>query len=205
MGDYFLSFLTLCYESKRKTHTGTLLAYHLHNARELSANSIDARAVGCSVAVEALARLGPFRQDYQMKKSMAAFQTELKKVLLELNVSPDIKSRITGWIDSLSEVRVPDRLHALAVDGYVEREYIRAWTGLRNRHVHPKISDLKKPSQDDSQQLIDLIRKVEVLLNQLTFYLIEYKVTFYRLRLFCPPSFKTLPIDGAIMNSPLVR
>jgi hypothetical protein len=75
----------------------------------------------------------------------------------------------------MSNKRVRDTLHALAATGNVEKDYIKAWTRLRHPHVHPTIKDLKKPDQVDYQKLIDRIHRVEVLLRQLTFYLIGYE------------------------------
>jgi hypothetical protein len=67
------------------------------------------------------------------------------------------------------------RCYALAETGHVEKDYVEAWTYLRNKHVHPTLKDLEKPDQIDFQKLIDHIYRVEVLLRQLTFYLIGYE------------------------------
>jgi hypothetical protein len=66
----------------------------------------------------------------------------------------------------------------LSPTGHVEKAYVDAWTYLRNRHVHPTLKDLKKPDAIDYQKLLDHIHRVEVLLRQLTFYLIGYKGPF---------------------------
>jgi hypothetical protein len=70
---------------------------------------------------------------------------------------------------------VQDTLHALAATGRVEKDYIKAWSHLRNRHVHPNIKDLKKPDQAYHENLLYDITCVEVLLYQLTFMLIGYE------------------------------
>ena len=86
--------------------------------------------------------------------------------------------RIKGFINSFGARRPQDKMHDLASKGYVDRDYITAWTYLRNRHVHPKLKDLKKPDAAAMQELLDLIHRVETLLRQLTFYLINYSGPF---------------------------
>ncbi len=78
----------------------------------------------------------------------------------------------------MSNKRPRDTLYALAETGHVEQSYVDAWEYLRNRHVHPKLKDLQKPSPVDYQKLLDHIHRVETLLRQLTFYLIGYEGPF---------------------------
>jgi hypothetical protein len=78
----------------------------------------------------------------------------------------------------MSSKRPQDTLYALGDAGRVEKSYVEAWTYLRNRHVHPKLQDLEKPTSADMQKLLDHIHKVEVLLRQLTFHLIGYEGPF---------------------------
>lgn len=79
---------------------------------------------------------------------------------------------------AMSGKRPQDTLYRLADAGRVEKNYVNAWAYLRNRHVHPKLQDLEKPTPTDMQKLFDHLRKAEVLLRQLTFYLIDYKGPF---------------------------
>jgi hypothetical protein len=90
----------------------------------------------------------------------------------------DLFDRANGLISAMSNKRPQDTLYALAEDGCVEKDYVYAWTYLRNKHVHPTLKDLKKPDQVDHQKLIDHIHRVEVLLRQPTFYLIGYEGPF---------------------------
>lgn len=152
------------------------VAYHLYNACEATAGSVDAMAVGLSVAVEALTSLIPFeRQDDELR----TFQTRVREWLAEQSsFSKSLIIRARGQIDSMSNKRPQDVLYGLANSGHIDQAYIQAWTRLRNRHVHPKLSDLSKPDPADNQELSDNIHRVEVLLNQLTFFLIGYEGPF---------------------------
>jgi hypothetical protein len=152
------------------------VAYHLHNACEATANSLDARAVGSSVAVEALAGLIDVGDDMANPERMKQFHELICKWLAEQTDFKDLVPRVKKQIDVLREPdkRAKRTLLALADTGHVEKKYVKAWDYLRNRHVHPKLKDLKKPDQD----LLDHIRRVEVLLRQLTFYLIGYEGPF---------------------------
>lgn len=90
-----------------------------------------------------------------------------------------------------------DTLYALAKMGGVEEAYIKPWSDLRNRHVHPTLRDLKKPDHVDYQPLLDNIHRAEVLLRQLTFHLIGYKGPFtdYGVRGGQNHPIKTYPLD----------
>lgn len=150
------------------------VAYHIYNACEASSNSLDAWAVGVSVAVEAIASLITSNASTKEAEKISALQESMREHLKTLPQFADLSQRMTGLIAMLGKKRPQDVMHELAAKGLVEKTYITAWSKLRNRHVHPSISDLKKPSPADYQQLIDRIHSVEVLLYQLTFYLIGY-------------------------------
>jgi hypothetical protein len=154
------------------------VAYHLYNACEATAGSLDAWAVGVSVAVEAVASL--IERGKEKDERVAQLQKRLRTWLwlAQSAIEGDLAKRFNGLIDRMSEKRVVDTLYALAATGHLEKEYIKAWSYLRNRHVHPNLSDLKKPDQVDYQRLIDNIHRVEVILRQLTFYLIGYEGPF---------------------------
>jgi hypothetical protein len=154
------------------------VAYHLYNACEATAGSLDAWAVGVSVAVEAVASL--IERGKEKDERVAQLQKRLRTWLwlAQSVIEGDLAKRFNGLIDRMSEKRVVDTLYALAATGHLEKEYIKAWSYLRNRHVHPNLSDLKKPDQVDYQRLIDNIHRVEVILRQLTFYLIGYEGPF---------------------------
>jgi hypothetical protein len=159
-----------------RTHWNPM-AYHLYNACEATGGSLDAWAVGVSVAVEAVASL--IEGDAEKDERIAQLQDRMRTWLAgQSDLQSDLANRVKGLIDALSEKRTVDALYELAATGHAEEDYIKAWRYLRNRHVHPKLSDLNKPDQIDYQRLIDNIHRVEVLLRQLTFYLIGYEGPF---------------------------
>lgn len=173
----FACFLAYVIAKTEDTHWNPV-AYHLHNACEATANSVDAWAVGYSVAVEAVAGLVVFEQDGEKAERVTKFQTRMRQWVATQTDFADLVPRLEGLIGALGEERVQDKLHTLVATGHVDLAYIKAWTRLRNRHVHPKLKELKKPDTVGMQELMDLIHQVEVLLRQLTFYLIGYTGPF---------------------------
>jgi hypothetical protein len=177
--DRYLSYVVL---RSKDTHWNPV-AYHLNNACEATANSVDARAVGVSVAVEAVASLinveNDSQKDERTEDPLALYQNRALEWLdKQSDLSTEIVSRARGQIKSMGDKRASDILYGLARKGHVEEAYIKSWSYLRNRHVHPKLNDLKKPDAVDFQNLLDNIYCVETLLRQLTFHLIGYEGPF---------------------------
>ena len=171
----YLSYVT---QKTQGTHWNPV-AFHLYNACESTANSVDAWAVGISVAVEAVTDLITIARDGDNIRKLALYQDRVLAWLAEQkDLSPDIVKRAQGQIYAMSNKRPQDTLYMLAGVGRVEKNYVDAWAYLRNRHVHPKLEDLEKPTPVDMQKLLDRIHKVEVLLRQLTFHLIGYEGPF---------------------------
>jgi hypothetical protein len=173
----FGRYLSYVVQKTDGTHWNPV-AYHLYNACEATASSVDAWAAGISVAVEAVASLINVEDDKQRGERLTLFQERARKWLAEQSDLADLADRVRGQINSMSKKRPEDTLYALAETGHVEKAYIRTWKDLRNRHVHPTLKDLKKPDLADYQKLLDHIHRVETLLRQLTFYLIGYEGPF---------------------------
>ncbi|NEU95746.1 hypothetical protein [Bradyrhizobium uaiense] len=169
----------LAYVAKRTEGTyWNPVAYHLYNACEATANSVDAWAVGVSVAVEAIASLVILKADKKKAAQIARIQGAMRAWLAKQSFPEDQTKRAEGLIGVLGEKRPQDVMYALAKTGHVEKTCVKAWQNLRNRHVDPKLRDLKKPSSKDSQRLINNIHRAELLLRQLTFLLIGYDGPF---------------------------
>jgi hypothetical protein len=168
----FEKYLAYVIDSNKGTYWHPV-AYHLNNACEATAGSLDAWAIGVSVAVEAVASLINIEPDRKEVEQVARVQNRMRELIAEQSDLREFANRIGKLIDTMSNKRVPDTLYALAATGHVDESYITSWTYLRNRHVQPRLKDLKKLDQVDHQQLIDHIHRVEVLLRQLTFYLIK--------------------------------
>jgi hypothetical protein len=140
---------------------------------------VDAWAVGISVAVEAVSGLIDTANDEDKTKKLALYQKKaLAWLAMQEDLSADIKNRARGQICAMSNKRPQDTLYALATAGRVEKKYVDAWADFRNRHVHPRLQDLEKPTSVNMQKMFDQIHKVEVLLRQLTFHLIGYEGPF---------------------------
>ena len=151
------------------------VAYHLYNACESSAGSVDAWAVGISVAVEAVASLIHLPRDEVQASRVALLQQRMLELVDAQNDLADVSERMRGLIRSMGNKRPLDTLYALVETGHIDRAYAKAWDELRNRHVHPKPKDLRTPQGVDYQELLDRIHRAEVVLRQLTFYLIGYE------------------------------
>ena len=179
----FGAYLAYVTQKTQGTHWNPV-AYHLYNACETTANSVDAWAVGISVAVEAVTSLiAAAGNSEQAEKAtpddLTLYQERVLRWLDEQADLPDhIVRRAQGQIISMSNKGPKDTLYALIDVGRVEKKYVKAWNDLRNRHVHPKLENLGKPTPIDMQKLLDKIHKVEVLLRQLTFHLIGYEGPF---------------------------
>jgi hypothetical protein len=175
--DLFACYLTYVVAKTEGTHWNPV-AYHLHNACEATANSVDAWALGVSVAVEAVVSLITLPGDDATGERLALFQNRMRDCLRTQTDFPEFGRRMEESIARMSKKSPQGTMYALADIGHAEKIYIKAWGKLRNRHAHPKLKDLKKPDPVYYQKLLDNIHRVEVLLRQLTFPLIEYKGPF---------------------------
>lgn len=155
------------------------LAYHLYNAREASANSIDSWAMGISVALEAVSSLVVLPEDPEKKAKTEHAVSLVKQYVSSESTLIELKDRLTGLLGMLEQPPGPrDKLKWLAGEGKVEKKYIQRWNDLRNTHVHPKIVDLQQPDAASFQTQLDRIHSVQVLLCQVTYYLIGYSGPF---------------------------
>lgn len=155
------------------------LAYHLYNAREASANSIDSWAMGVSVALEAISSLVVLPEDPEKKAKTEQAVNFLKQYVASENSLKEIKDRLNGLLGMLELPPGPrDKLKWLAAEGKAEKKYIQRWNDLRNAHVHPKLTDLQKPDASSYQAQLDRIHSVQVLLCQVTYHLIGYNGPF---------------------------
>ena len=174
--NFFGKFLDYVAKETKNTYWNPL-AYQLYNACQSSANSIDARALGYCVAVEALTNLSNVKQDPEKADQIADCQKRLREWLSE-NDLVGLKPRLDGLVGMLGDRRVRDDLCTLAAAGRIEKKYIAPWSYLRNRQTHPRIRDLKKPSKQNYDKLIISTEQVQVLLYQLIFHLIDYSGPF---------------------------
>ena len=174
--EQFLTYVIANTEAGGDGRRWNSVAYHLYIARESTYASIDAWAVGVSVAVEALASL----VNLPINPDANGDWTDFRKRALEwlekqADFSEGIKRRARGLIGSSADKGVKQTLRELAEIGHVDKRHAAAWDKLRNRHVHPKLADLRLPGSAEYRDLFRLLWQVEMLLHQLTFHLIEYE------------------------------
>jgi hypothetical protein len=155
-------------------------SYHLYNACEASANSVDAWAIGVSVAVEGIAKLVKSETPTtEERKRVTILTKHLLDHISSLPCFNDLSKRVKGLLGMMQDVRVQDRLTPLVSNGYVDYAYISAWSKLRNKHVHPSSRNLDMANIDDyHQSMLDLINKTTVLMYHIIFYMIGYKGKF---------------------------
>jgi hypothetical protein len=154
------------------------VAYQIHNAREASANSIDAAAIGVSIALEAIASLLVKPYAKAEKQRIADLKAYVIKCMAKHTEYVALSQRVEGLLGSLAKRTPKDVLYDLAKKGAIDESYIKAWNWLRNGQVHPSLKDLRRPGPNEYQEILDATRKVETLIHQLVFHLIGYQGPF---------------------------
>ncbi len=178
----FERFLTYVVENTDASSDSQLwnpVAYHLYNASESTSASIDAWAVGVSVAVEAVASLIEWPGDQEKDSRWTEFRNRALQWLEEQrDFEVCVKKRARGLIGSAASKGVQETLRELSEKGYVDKEHVKAWGKLRNRHVHPNLVDLQLPGPAKYKELFNRLQQIGMLLHQLTFHLIKYEGPF---------------------------
>lgn len=172
-----------------------ICSYHLHNACESSANSLDAWANGLCIAVEGISHLIESETEIEDKELIQQMNAE---IFANISGNPDFvkfAGRLKGLLGLMLNRRPQDRLRPLVDSGHIEKEYLKTWQALRNKGVHPGKVDLEAIEPSSVQLTIDKINQVTTLMYQTVFYLVGYegKFTDYGVR------------DFPIKNYPLNR
>ncbi len=117
--------------------------------------------------------------DREKAESWANFSEVALNWLDEQRTLSDyVKNRAQKLIEKTGSKGTKQKLRELAEKGYVDRKYVDAWDRLRNRHVHPNLTDLKLPGPSEYRELLQRLWQVGTLLHQLTFYIIGYNGPF---------------------------
>lgn len=155
---------------------------YLHMAHEASANSLEAWAIGLTVAVEGLASLINIDHTEAEKAKRAVEDKRLEDLqdFIVQQVSSqkcftDLKERVTGLVGILKSVRPIDRMHWLTKHGGANIAHVEAWKKLRNRGVHPVAKGDADVASPDFQKWIDELHCVTVLLYHIVFHVIGYR------------------------------
>jgi hypothetical protein len=177
--DRFLSYVVANTDPTGDDRYWNSVAYHLYMARESTAASVDAWAVGVSVAVEALTSLAKAPEDAEPNDGWAKFRQAALAWIDEHPKFPEgIKKRAQGLIGGSADKGAKQILRELAGKNRVDRGYVDAWDKLRNGRVHPNLVDLRLPGAADYRELYKRLQQVGILLHQLTFHLIGYEGPF---------------------------
>ena len=146
----------------------------IHKAREASANSPDAYALGLTVAVEGLvnelySHLGNPSQDFKSAVSKLKEFVATWAGIPGWEGNDSLRDRLPNLISQLTSVRAVDRLYELAKQGIVESRHVDAWRQVRHPMAHAEL-----PNGEDYQLFSDRIFSVTVLLYQIVFASIGY-------------------------------
>jgi hypothetical protein len=154
-------------------------SYYAHYACEASASSLEAWTIGLCVAVEKIAGLvnyvEPSADIDQTKKTSRLVRKWLKSKRWS---DTRVGKRANGLLSMLNNPRVKDRLDALAKLGNVDPTHIKIWGKLRNPSVHAGESNVGETTTKSSQEWLDSLGAVTVLMYNLTFYLIGYAESY---------------------------
>jgi hypothetical protein len=151
-------------------------SYYLHIASEASANSADAFTIELCVSVEKISGLVNYVEASAEKEQKKRIQSTVCKWLRRKGwINSVVGQRVTGLLSSLHVTRMKDRLADLVKAGMVDNEHLKVWGKLRHPGVHAGDQDTGGVLSKGSQDWLDDIGAVTVLMYHLVFYLIGYK------------------------------
>lgn len=153
-------------------------SYHLHNACEASANSIDAWIVGLCVAVEGIVSLIEVERDSEELKNISLLKECILNYIGREEKFNQFKARVKGLLGMLSATSPSDKLNYLMHQGLVARENIVSWKKIRSKHIHPSEMAPRSEAAKDFQLLIDHINGTTTLMYNVIFALIGYRGKF---------------------------
>lgn len=133
-----------------------------------STGSSGLRALGVSVAVE-----GILNDVFDgLAAPSRAFLDEIEKaktLIASSDLGEEAKGRIPGALSGFERARPQDKLNALAEEKVIRKEFVKAWSGLRNNWTHGKRS-----KRLDRQKSYDQIESVTTLFHMLIFSAVSY-------------------------------
>jgi hypothetical protein len=148
---------------------------HLYAVSKASVSGVHSEALALGVAVEGLCT-ELFGHLCEPQPSLLATVQALREYCRDWPGSESdadttsVRARLTGLIGMLTQPRAQDRLRFLASAGWIDRDLIAAWQGLRNRTAHGSTPGFRVP-----QAFLDQCSQVTDLLYQLVFCAIGYE------------------------------
>lgn len=154
-------------------------SYYLHNATEASANSADAFTIELCVSAEKISGLISYVEKSGEAEQKKKVQNVVCRWLRRKGwIDSAVGRRVTGLLSSLHHARMKDRLDDLVKAGMVDEQHLRRWGKLRHPGVHAGDGDTGGVLSKGSQNWLDDIGAVTVLMYHLVFYLIGYRESY---------------------------
>ena len=132
-----------------------------------------------SVAVEAVASLVTLPDDRAKEGQWTKFRARALECLEnQPGLAESVKNRARGLIGSAGGKGIKQTLRELSEKSHVDMSNVESWDKVRNRHIHPKLTDLRLPGPAEYQELFTRLQCAGTLLHQLTFHLMGYEGPF---------------------------
>jgi hypothetical protein len=144
---------------------------YLAHMRQASANSLDAWAVGITVATEGIAQLVDYSNPIDKRLGMVL--NVIRRWMKRRQFDQNIQDRVNGCLGGLSITRAVDKMYFLEGAGSALKQDIKAWKDLRDRSVYTVV--LEELGSADIQDMLNKVHSVYCLANCMIFHLIGYK------------------------------
>jgi hypothetical protein len=159
-------FNHICLNTKQAQHPLSVL---FRSVLESGKASLDVEALTLSVSIESLLN-DNLNHLYKVTEEL---ENNLKSVKALIKCSStldaDFKNRMNGMLGSMKKARAKDILFILSDNGYLDKELIDTYEGLRNKSAHGA-----QVSGADIQNYFNQISAILVLFYQLIFLIIGY-------------------------------
>lgn len=142
-------------------------------SRDAAGLSLDAWAIGLSVAIEGAANFVNYTAP-DMKAEHDSARKLIHKTLADANVSSRLQARVNGMLSQLDHIRPRDRLESLVASGRVLKDDLKNWTQLRNHSVHTREVSAQDFEIAKLQELLNQVQCAVRLLYSVIFHLIDY-------------------------------
>jgi hypothetical protein len=171
----YLEYVT----KENATPSSHTCSYYARYACEASASSLEAWTIGLCVSVEKIAGLVSYARPSADTEQSKKTQRLVRKWLKSKQWSNSrVGKRANGLLSMLNNPRVKDRPDSLVKTGNVDPAHIQIWGKLRNPSVHASESSFGGATTKSSQEWLDSLGAVTVLMYHLTFHLIGYTESY---------------------------
>ena len=162
--DKYLSYLLSLTEESWKR-----IVYYTHSVIVSGLSTIEAEALTLAVSIEGILKK-EFSDIILPSVSFIEEVVMLKDFIVRSDITEELKNRLTGSLNTMSQPSAKDRLRALNERGLLEKDLIRAWDKIRHSLAHGD-----EPDYTDFQAFLDYRGAVIVLYYKLIFLVIGYQ------------------------------